>query len=71
VYELSRNGLDLSVSQRIGDHVELGISATNLIDEPVTRVHEARSSAHEGDEPAVREQYTLGRSVSARFALTY
>lgn len=65
VYELTRHGLDISVGQAIGDHVEVRASATNIIDAPIRRIHDTESGE------AVREEYTLGRTVSLGVALKY
>lgn len=37
VYEEPRHGLDLTVGKKLGEHVELKASASNLIDSPVRR----------------------------------
>ena len=37
IYEAPRHGLDLSVGQQIGKHVEARAAVTNLIDSPVRR----------------------------------
>lgn len=58
IYELPRHGLDVSIAQRIGPHVELRGSATNLIDGPVVKAHQLDRGE------AVTEEYRLGRSFS-------
>ncbi len=65
IYEAPRHGLDLSVGQQIGKHVEARAAVTNLIDSPVRRAHDTES----GDN--VTEEYRLGRTFSIGVALTY
>ena len=65
VYELAKHGLDITVGQKIGKHVEVRASATNLIDAPIKEVHDTES------QQAVREEYTLGRTFNVGVALAY
>ncbi|NUP06798.1 MAG: TonB-dependent receptor [Polyangiaceae bacterium] len=63
VYEGPRHGLDVTVGQKIGKHVEVRGSATNLIDAPVERRY--------GDTSNVFESYDTGRTFSIGVALSY
>ncbi|MBK6519979.1 MAG: TonB-dependent receptor [Polyangiaceae bacterium] len=65
VYERPRHGLDVTVGQRIGEHVEVRGSASNLIDLPVERAHDTEGGR------ALRESYSLGRTFSLGLGLTY
>ncbi len=54
VYEEPRHGLDLTLGKKLGEHVELRASASNLIDSPIQRT--------QGGE--VVSEYRLGQSFS-------
>lgn len=65
VYESARHGLDVTIGQRVGKHVEVRASATNLIDLPVERSHDI------GEGDAIRDSYTAGRTFSLGVSLSY
>ncbi|MFO0550592.1 MAG: TonB-dependent receptor [Polyangiaceae bacterium] len=64
IYELTRHGLDVTLAQRVGDHVELRASATNLLDWPITRAHDTPSGEAVTEEYRTGQSFSLGVSVS-------
>ncbi|WP_437585706.1 TonB-dependent receptor domain-containing protein [Sorangium sp. So ce1000] len=65
-YEQPRHQIDLTVAQRLGEHVELKLAGENLIDAPV-RVTQGR----EDDEDKIISQYSAGTTVTLSATLTY
>ncbi|WP_438037738.1 carboxypeptidase regulatory-like domain-containing protein [Sorangium sp. So ce128] len=65
-YEQPRHQIDLTVAQRLGEHVEVKLAGENLIDAPV-RV----TKGSDGDEDKIASQYSVGTTVTLSAALTY
>ncbi|WP_434041263.1 TonB-dependent receptor domain-containing protein [Sorangium cellulosum] len=65
-YEQPRHQIDLTVAQRLGEHVELKLAGENLIDAPVL-VTQGKESTEEN----VALKYHVGTTVSLSAALTY
>ncbi|WP_437284469.1 TonB-dependent receptor domain-containing protein [Sorangium sp. So ce406] len=65
-YEQPRHQIDLTVAQRLGEHVELKLAGENLIDAPVL-VTQGRESTEEN----IALKYHVGTTVTLSAALTY
>ncbi|XXX72702.1 TonB-dependent receptor [Sorangium sp. So ce134] len=65
-YEQPRHQIDLTVAQRLGEHVELKLAGENLIDAPV-RV----TQGSENDEDNIVNQYSTGTTVTLSASYTY
>ncbi|WP_437573648.1 carboxypeptidase regulatory-like domain-containing protein [Sorangium sp. So ce887] len=65
-YEQPRHQIDLTVAQRLGEHVELKLAGENLIDAPVLV-----TQGKEGGEDKIVSQYSVGTTVTLSAALTY
>ncbi|XXT15267.1 TonB-dependent receptor [Sorangium sp. So ce429] len=65
-YEQPRHQIDLTVAQRLGEHVELKLAGENLIDAPV-RVTQGKESTDDN----VALEYHVGTTVTLSAALTY
>ncbi|WP_437566445.1 TonB-dependent receptor domain-containing protein [Sorangium sp. So ce542] len=65
-YEQPRHQLDLTVAQRLGEHVELKLAGENLIDAPV-RITQGR----ERDGDNIASQYNMGTTVTLGASYTY
>ncbi len=65
-YEQPRHQIDLTVAQRLGEHVELKLAGENLLDAPV-RVTQGR----ENDEDNIVSQYSAGTTVTLSASYTY
>ncbi|WP_437669616.1 TonB-dependent receptor domain-containing protein [Sorangium sp. So ce131] len=65
-YEQPRHQIDLTVAQRLGEHVELKLAGENLIDAPV-RVTQGK----EGTDDNIVLEYNAGTTVTLSAALTY
>lgn len=65
VYEQPRHGLDLTIGQKVGKHLELRGAASNILNWPTRREHDVE----EGE--AIVEEYSLGTTVSLGVSLAY
>ncbi|WP_437643883.1 TonB-dependent receptor domain-containing protein [Sorangium sp. So ce362] len=65
-YEQPRHQIDLTVAQRIGEHVELKLAGENLIDAPV-RVTQGKAN----DDDKIVSQYNTGTTVTLSASYTY
>ncbi|WP_438022324.1 TonB-dependent receptor domain-containing protein [Sorangium sp. So ce233] len=65
-YEQPRHQIDLTVAQRLGEHVELKLAGENLIDAPVL-VTQGKESTEEN----IALKYHVGTTVTLSAALTY
>ncbi|WP_437730316.1 TonB-dependent receptor domain-containing protein [Sorangium sp. So ce1335] len=65
-YEQPRHQIDLTVAQRLGEHVELKLAGENLIDAPVLV-----TQGKESTEDNVALKYHVGTTVTLSAALTY
>ncbi|MFO0612848.1 MAG: TonB-dependent receptor [Polyangiaceae bacterium] len=72
VYEQPRHQLDVAVSQKIGEHVEVKGAITNLVDSPVERTQGPDESAPPSEKGSnVTSHYTTGRTFSLGVGLSY
>lgn len=65
-YEQPRHQIDLTVAQRLGEHVELKLAGENLIDAPVLV-----TQGKESTEDNIALKYHVGTTVTLSAALTY
>jgi hypothetical protein len=68
VYEQPRHQLDLTVGQRIGEHVDLKATAENLVDSPVVFT---QGKTIEDDDANTTNRYTLGRTFGLAVTVSY
>ncbi len=73
VYEQPRHVLDVTVAQRIGDHVDVRATGSNLVDSPVRQTHgsEVVGDDSEATDSNVVREYHLGQSFSVGITLSY
>jgi outer membrane receptor protein involved in Fe transport len=73
IYEQPRHGLDVTLGQRIGKHVEIRANASNLLDSPVrfTTGSEVEGEESESANSNVQREYFLGQTFSIGVGINY